>query len=310
MPDLPPARENQQFCTISALEGGVLTAPEALFIAESVPGNLLTLPALCFLIQHSTGKVDPTPKRLVFDLGINPDLSAYPPEVRKRIDGPNAFFRPDLTSPNCIGSLAHGGATPDDIDFVILSHCHWDHIGDTHPFTKSTFVVGHDTKTLFESGGYPTDPNSWYRADLLPTDRTQYLPPTSSDKDWAPIGPFPHALDFFGDGSLYIIDSSGHLAGHINLLIRTSADGGWMYLGGDSVHDRRILTGEAHIRVGLPDRPEFCMHVNRAEAEGHIARIRELEKTEKVRVVFAHDRKWYEENKGGAAFWPGKIESM
>ena len=83
-----------------------------------------------------------------------------------------------------------------------------------------------------------------------------------------------------------------------------------MYLGGDSVHDRRILTGEAHIRVGLPDRPEFCMHVNKAEAEGHIARIRELEKSERVRVVFAHDIKWYEENKGGAAFWPGKIESM
>jgi hypothetical protein len=57
MPELPPARENQQFCTISALEGGILTCPESLFIAESdVPGNLLTLPALCFLIQHSKGR--------------------------------------------------------------------------------------------------------------------------------------------------------------------------------------------------------------------------------------------------------------
>ena len=308
MPELPPARENQQFCTISALEGGTLTCPESLFIADSdVPGNLLTLPALCFLIQHS--KADPTPKRLVFDLGINPDISGYTPKVRERIEGPNAFFHPDFTAPHCLGSLAHGGATPDDIDFVILSHCHWDHIGDTHPFTKSTFVVGHDTKTLFESGGYPTDPNSWYAADLLPTGRTRYLPPTSSDKDWAPIGPFPHALDFFGDGSLYVIDSTGHLAGHINLLIRTSVDGGWIYLGGDSVHDRRLLTGEAHIRVGWPGFPGFCMHVNKEEAEAHIARIRELEKTERVRVVFAHDVKWYEENKGGAAFWPGKVES-
>ena len=309
MPELPPARENQPFCTISALEGGVLVAAESLFIAESdLPGNLLTLPALCFLIQHS--KADPTPKRLVFDLGINPDLSAYPPKTRERIDGPSALFRADLTAPHCLGSLAHGGATPDDIDFVILSHCHWDHIGDTHPFTKATFVVGHDTKTLFESGGYPTDPNSRYRADLLPTERTRYLPPTSSNKDWTPIGPFPHALDFFGDGSLYIIDSTGHLEGHINLLIRTSADGAWIYLGGDSLHDRRIFTGEAHIRVGLPDLPEFCMHVNRVEAEAHIARIRELEKNERVRVIFAHDVKWYDENKGGASFWPGKIESM
>ena len=50
--------------------------------------------------------------------------------------------------------------------------------------------------------------------------------------------------------------------------------------------------------------------MNKVEAEAHIARIRELEKAEKVRVIFAHDIEWYEENKGGAAFWPGKIESV
>ena len=68
----------------------------------------------------------------------------------------------------------------------------------------------------------------------------------------------------------------------------TNLYGRGMYLGGNnSVHDRRIrVTGEAYIRVGLPNRPEFRMHVNRAEAEGHIARIREFEKDEKMRVVF------------------------
>jgi glyoxylase-like metal-dependent hydrolase (beta-lactamase superfamily II) len=113
-----------------------------------VPGSLLTLPALCFLVQHSTAKVDSTPKRLVFDLGINPDLYTYQKLQR-------GSMGQMLSS-----ALAHGGATPDDISFIILSHCHWDHIGDTHPFTKNTFVVGHDTKTPFVSGGYPTDRTS------------------------------------------------------------------------------------------------------------------------------------------------------
>ena len=56
-----------------------------------------------------------------------------------------------------------------------------------------------------------------------------------------------------------------------------------------NVHDSRILTGEAYIRVGLPDRPTLCIHVNtsRAEADGHIARIRKLEKNEKMMVIFA-----------------------
>ena len=53
----------------------------------------------------------------------------------------------------------------------------------------------------------------------------------------------------------------------------------------------------------------FTTLLPQLSGDRHIARIRELAKNEKVRVVFAHDANWYEENKGGSAFWPGKIES-
>ena len=122
---------------------------------------------------------------------------------------------------------------------------------------------------------------------------------------YSPFGPFDRALDFFGDGSLYIVDAPGHLPGHVNVLARTSADGGWVYLAGDSAHDWRIITGEDRIAT-----QPMCIHADKEQAEAHIARIRELRANPRVRVLLAHDVPWYEENKGGDAYWPGEIKSL
>lgn len=65
------------------------------------------------------------------------------------------------------------------------------------------------------------------------------------------IGPYPRAMDIFGDGSMYIIDASGHVDGHINILARTSPDGAWILLGADSAHHPDLIT--------LPCRCEYVL---------------------------------------------------
>jgi len=293
---LPTPSTNQPFCNVSALHGGGLNVAEEHFITNATPGLRETVPSLCFLLQHSE-----KPQKFLFDLGIRADVENYPPSVQKLLTG---AFLADTTY-DCIHSLEKGGTKPADIDFVCISHCHFDHIGDTHAFTQCTFVVGDECRSLLEKG-YPQDPNAMYASDLFPVDRTRYL----SGADWKPVGPFPRAFDFYGDGSLYIVDSPGHLAGHVNILARTSSDGAWIYLAGDSAHHWKILTGESQIKVGAPWDPNFCMHVDKGKAEEHIGRIREVWKMPRVRVLLAHDLPWYKENEGGSAFWPGKIESF
>jgi len=293
---LPAPTSDQAFCNISALEGGSLIASDDLFIADAIPGQKSTLPALCFLIHHSK-----RPEKFLFDLGINKDLSKYPPEAQARI----AQLFPLGDAPSCLESLSKGGVSPDDVDFVCVSHVHWDHTGDTHAFKKSTFLVGGDCQPLLEDG-YPKNPASRFASDLYPAERTRYLPTS----EWPPLGPFPHAYDFYDDGSLYIIDSPGHVAGHINVLARTSSDGAWIYLAADSAHHWRLLTGESQIKTGMPYGLHFCMHADKHKAEEHIAHIRELRKLPRVQVILAHDGPWYSSNKGGDAFWPGKIQPL
>ena len=178
-------------------------------------------------------------------------------------------------------------------------------IGDCTPFTKATFLTGEASGELLDNG-YPSNPESGFHSDSIPRDRTRFL--TKEDYTVS-IAHFPHALDFFSDGSLYIIDSPGHLSGHVNVLARTSEDGSWIYLGGDTCHDVRLLTGQRQMffKADASGKVISCMHVDKDKAQEHINRVGNLMKLKEVHVLVAHDWEWYENNTGGSAFLPGTI---
>ena len=290
---LPAPGANQAFCNVSALEAGLIDLPDEMFISNATPGKVTRAPSLSFLLNHSIYD-----QKFVFDLGIRKDWENHPPQI---VEWFKTIYHVDVQQ-DVVESLQIGGTSPSDITYVCLSHAHWDHTGNTHLFPKSTFLVGSACKILFNPD-YPQDPNGRLASDLLPEGRTRYL----DTSDWEPLGPFPRAFDFYGDGSLYIIDAPGHLAGHINVLARTSSDGAWIYLAGDSAHHKNLLNGESEIAA---DHVHQCVHENKEEAEAHIVRIRALRALPRVRVLLAHDEEWYRTNKDGAAFWPGKIQSL
>ncbi|KAF7422570.1 hypothetical protein PC9H_010726 [Pleurotus ostreatus] len=294
---LPSPSPLQPFCEVSALDAGFLDLPDAMFITTEKPDEITKVPSLAFLITHASSK-----RQVLFDLGIRKDLNTgYPPVTSNWISDYNIDVPQDI-----IDSLAKGNLSPRDIEAVLFSHIHWDHTGDPSAFTKATFLLGDETETLLRTG-YPIDQESMYAHDLLPPHRTQLL----KTDTWTPVGPFPRAFDYWGDGSLYIVDAPGHLPGHLNVLARTSVDGAWIYLAADSAHFVELFTGEAKVSVGHPAfGPHGCAHSDRELAELHISRIRELWGLPNVLVLFSHDAQWYRENRNGAAFWPGHIPPL
>ena len=125
----------------------------------------------------------------------------------------------------------------------------------------------------------------------------------TQSSDWKPLGPFPHTLDLVGDGSIYVVSAPGHLPGHINLLCRVSPTK-WIYLGGDTFHDRKMLTGEKWITT-YPDESgsgrSCCIHIDKEAAQRSLERVGELVsgaegRSYDVETVVAHDVVWWREN--------------
>lgn len=313
--------------TVSALDGGHLTLPENLFIASAPPTTRTTVPSLSFLIHHA-----PTSTRLLFDLGLKRDLAAYAPAQQHHIDQ----RRPLTTAPDVAASLRAGHLDPAAaITAVLLSHVHWDHVGTPADFPRATFVVGPGTLDVLARGAGPLYPAAIFNADELPLDRTLELPPVlggAADEGapggarvraapeekrtghaWVRLGGFEAAIDYFGDGSLWVVDAPGHLYGHVNVLARVG-ERRWVYLGGDCCHDPRILAGEKGIALYDDGKGGLrSVHVDTEQARATLDRIGEFlsegrvggEEAAEVEVVVAHDKKWSEGN--GHRFFPGHL---
>ncbi|EAU29449.1 predicted protein [Aspergillus terreus NIH2624] len=323
---------NTTTVTVHALDAGSLTLPERLFVTPvDDAGARKAVPSLSFLIQH-TSPIDGTTTCLVFDLGIRRDPSLYSEPIRK-----HALTRQPLYGhPDVVTSLARGGLHPSDVDLVILSHVHWDHVGMPSDFADSHFVVGNGALDLL-SGKVKigNGSHSHFEADLLPSNRTIELPapvrgvachgngdqsaqlscrfPHLNFNTWVPLLHFSHAIDLFADQSVYIVNAPGHLPGHINLLCRVGGDR-YVYLAGDACHDRRLLTGEKAIAEW--DDPTVagrtcCIHADRGMAMDTIRDIRRLEKGETelgpVETVFAHDDQWALKAREKGRYFPGSL---
>ncbi|KAF2683193.1 Metallo-hydrolase/oxidoreductase [Lentithecium fluviatile CBS 122367] len=319
---LPAPRSPQNFVTVSALEGGHLTLPEKLFVTNADPEKRATVPSLSFLIQHPSSSNLFKPTKLVFDLGLKRDFSGYRDAQQHHI----AQRQPTIVSPDVAESLRKGNLGPGEIDTVILSHVHWDHVGTASDFTNAEFVVGSGTLHLLAHGGGPLYPAEIFNANELPKDRTRELPPAREEDtkkafyqrtshSWRPLAGFPATIDYFGDGSLYIVDAPGHLDGHVNLLARTGPKK-WVYLGGDCCHDPRILSGEKGIALYDDGKGgQRSVHANTdtaAKTVKSIARLLQQGNVKEdgsgevdVEVVVAHDGAWRERN--AHKFWPGQL---
>jgi N-acyl homoserine lactone hydrolase len=180
---------------VFALSCGALEFDRSLFFPAAAPGTPLIAPVASWLVVHPQGK-------LLFDTGISCDAPADPAgRLGKRVA---ALFRIRAAADeNPVGQLAALGILPDEIRYVVNSHFHFDHCGCNALFPRARFLV--------------------QRAELAlaRAERNRY-----NAKDW------DHPLEYreidgehdvFGDGTVLLLPTPGHTAGHQSLWLRDGA---------------------------------------------------------------------------------------
>lgn len=136
------------------------------------------------------------------------------------------------------------------IDGIIFSHWHFDHVGDATRFpTTARLIVGPGFKSTVLPG-FPADRDSMICGNAFEHRDIYEATFTQSDLSIASLP----AVDWFDDGSFYLLHTPGHAVGHMSALARTSAgslsesDDSFVFLAGDVCHH----AGELRPHTGCP----------------------------------------------------------
>ncbi|HYB98296.1 MAG TPA: MBL fold metallo-hydrolase [Candidatus Limnocylindrales bacterium] len=111
--------------------------------------------------------------------------------------------------------MRDAGLDPGNVGTVVLSHLHFDHTGDIDAFTNARVVVSRAEKEWAEAGVRATD---FVDAEVLDGLARWSVVDYGTEQS---LGTFIGAHDLFGDGSIFLIDLSGHTPGSQGMLVRT-----------------------------------------------------------------------------------------
>ena len=211
------------------------------------PSKKKTLSDGCYLIRHAK-------QFMLWDTGFSPQtLSKY-----KSMVGMNQTLLVQLQKIHI---------RPEQISIIGLSHRHFDHTGQAANFPKARLFMG---KADFEyMAGKHEGPTS---DDIAPEDIAPWLGSSANVEEV--VGD----KDIFGDGSVVMLATPGHTAGHHSLLVRLPKYGP-VVLSGDLWHFSEQLSNN-----GVP--PE---NVNRADTLASMDRIQRVISNLKATLVIQHE---------------------
>ncbi|HWX96605.1 MAG TPA: N-acyl homoserine lactonase family protein [Solirubrobacteraceae bacterium] len=164
---------------------------------------------------------------------------------------------------HCVAQLRQAGIPPQSVRHLVQTHLHIDHTGALGHFPDATVVV-HARELDAARSADPPRAHGYVREDF-----------EQPDLDWRP---HEGEVDVFGDGTIRMIETPGHSAGHMSLLIQLEETGP-VLLTADAADNLSQWEGRA---------PPRALH-SVENADRSLEHLRELARETEPLVVFGHD---------------------
>jgi glyoxylase-like metal-dependent hydrolase (beta-lactamase superfamily II) len=195
-------------------DGGVLASDTSRYRLTDKDVEEVSLSVASFLIVHPRGT-------LIWEAGAVPDRErageiGFEQRLLRK-DGAERFVK---LAPSLESQLAKAGYKPADINYLALSHYHWDHTANANLFAGSMWLVPRAERDAM----FAADPPGSGRPETYAALKDSRY--TLVDKN---------EYDVFGDGSVIIKQAPGHSEGHSVLYVKLAHTGG-VLLSGDLYH--------------------------------------------------------------------------
>lgn len=208
----------------------------------------------CYLLRHPKGD-------LLWDTGLPDAINAMKDGVT---EGPFHIAVPTTLS----SQLTTIGIAPKDIEYLSLSHSHFDHVGNAGTYAGSTLLANKAEYAHMFRDGARKDAQSFAAYGAI---------------EKSEVVKFTGKYDVFGDGSVMIIDMPGHTPGHTVLQVNL-AKSGTILLTGDLYH-----LGESREKRTVP-----VFNTDADETLRSMDKFEELAKNTNTRVIIQHSMKDFE----------------
>ncbi|WGF88238.1 N-acyl homoserine lactonase family protein [Marinivivus vitaminiproducens] len=196
-----------------ALDAGLAVAPDrSVYSPGEWQGEPITLSCNAYLLRRKAAWI-------LWDTGIDDAIAA---ESGGRVI---AHDIRGIVARTIHSQLADVGIAPADIGTVILSHAHFDHVGNARLFRHATWYIQRREHEAMFGPDY---------------ENYGYAPALYADLEGAKAVLMDGDLDVFGDGSVRVVATPGHTPGHCSLLVRLPK-AGTILLSADVAHYRSNL---------------------------------------------------------------------
>jgi N-acyl homoserine lactone hydrolase len=194
-------------------------------------GETIEAPCLAFVVRH------PSAGTILIDTGMHRDARENP---RRDFGIPLSLLFRGLKPANepFDEQLRTLDIEPGSVERVIMTHLHLDHTSGMRLLGNAKFTAS-GAEWAATRGRFPA--GKGYVPHHLPAvSRMQLL---DFDRDGEPYATFKQSIDLLGDGTIRLISTAGHSAGHLSVLLRL-ADGGEALLVGDAAYTLRNIHEE------------------------------------------------------------------
>jgi N-acyl homoserine lactone hydrolase len=188
-----------------------------------------TVPCPAFLVRH------PGVGPILIDTGLHPSVATDPRHNLGRTLG--RFFELEHGG-DVVSQLRGKSIAPDDVAVVILTHLHADHASAISEFPESIFVLSAEEWKQATTGSRSTL-NGYRRSHY--DHAFDYRTVDFDAEAISSYGQFGRSFDLLGDGSVRLVYTPGHTAGHMSVILRLPRRD--FVVAGDAVYTWRQLEG-------------------------------------------------------------------